>query len=58
MFAKCNLCIQIVLTSNIKCGICNDCWERIDEGDEQIQKKYFALDLTNFYYPKKINCGD
>jgi hypothetical protein len=58
MFIECILCIQTVLTSNIKYGICNDCWEKIEEGDEQIQKKYFALDLTNFYYPKKITCGD
>ena len=49
----CVLCKQEVITSNCVDGICKDCRDKIDEGDDLTFKAYMEHDILLETFPKQ-----
>ena len=56
-FTNCVLCKQGVITSNCIDGICRDCRDRIDEGDDLTYKAYMEHDTFLEVFPKPKGRG-
>ena len=48
-FESCLLCTHMYEEKEIKFGICLDCWDKIENGEEPILTQYIEMDLLNLY---------
>ena len=51
-FGYCVICKRKTFTSELKFGICFDCWRNINERDSRTLSKYLAIDPLFEVFPK------
>ena len=52
-FTICVICKGNVITFNCKDGICKDCWDKIEDGQEPTFTAYMKLDTSLEVFPKQ-----